>query len=71
MVYFSSLLRVLIALNLLQMLALVTQQALVVLVAWQGVDRAPEAGPASESCPAHEPGQWAGGGVDVHGYAAL
>ena len=49
------------------MLALVAQQALVVLEAWQDVDHAPEAGPACESAGAHVDGDWAGGGFDFHG----
>lgn len=55
-----------VALNLLQVASLVAQQALVVLVAWQDVDRAPEAGPACEAASPHVPGQQASGGADYH-----
>ena len=55
-----------VALDLLHMLALVAQQELVVLVAWQDVDGAPEAGPAVEATEAHVPGKQAGGGSDGH-----
>lgn len=57
-----------VALDLLQMLALVAQQALVVLVAGQDVDGAPEAGPACKSAAFHVPGDKAGGGVDGHAF---
>lgn len=48
------------------MAALVAQQALVVLEAWQDVDRAPEARPACEAAGAHVGGDQAGGGADCH-----
>lgn len=50
-----------VALDLLQMLAFVAQQALVVLVSWQHVDGVPEAGPASEPAGSHVPGYQASG----------
>ena len=46
------------------MLALVAQQALVVFVAWQYIDGAPEAGPALEAAGSHVGGDQAGGGAD-------
>lgn len=55
-----------VALDLLQMAALVAQQALVVLVAGQDVDDAPEAGPATEPAGFHVSGNQAGGGADGH-----
>lgn len=71
-----------VALDLLQMAALVAQQALVtegwsgvrltgerselVLEAWQDVDGAPEACPAIEAAQAHVGGDQAGGGADGH-----
>lgn len=55
-----------VALDLLQVLALVAQQALVVFVAWKHVDRAPEARPAFEAAQAHVSGDQAGGGADDH-----
>ena len=52
------------------MLALVAQQALVVLVAWQDVDHAPEAGPAVEFAGPHVGGDQAGGGADGHDHTS-
>ena len=57
-----------VALDLLQVAALVEQQPLVLLVAGQDVDDVPERRPTQEAGPAHEPGQQAGGGADLHGY---
>lgn len=48
------------------MAALVAQQALVLLVAWQHVDSAPEAGPAFEAAQLHVCGNQAGGGAHYH-----
>lgn len=55
-----------VTLDLFQVAALVAQQALVLLMSWQRVDRVPKAGPAGEPSPAHQPGQQAGGGADGH-----
>lgn len=55
-----------VALDLLKMLALVTQQALVVLMAGQHVDGAPERRPAFEAAQAHIGGNQAGGSADGH-----
>lgn len=55
-----------VTLDLFQVLALVAQQALVVLVAWQDVDRAPEAGPTFEAAQSHVGGDQAGGDADGH-----
>lgn len=55
-----------VALYLLEMFALVAQQRLVVLVAWQDVDGVPEAGPAVEFAGAHVCGDQACGGADFH-----
>lgn len=52
-----------VALDLFQVLGLVAQQAVVVLVAGQHVDRAPEAGPACEPAGSHVGGNQAGGGA--------
>lgn len=56
-----------IALDLLQVATLVAQQAAVALVPWQHVGHTPEASPAQELGPEHEPGQQASGGADLHG----
>ena len=55
-----------VAVDLLQVLALVTQQALVVLGTWKNVDDVPEAGPATEAAHAHVGGYQAGGGANSH-----
>lgn len=55
-----------IALDLVQMALLMPQQVLVVLPAWQHIDSAPEASPATEAAQSHVGGDQAGGSSDDH-----